>query len=258
LGIVAISAHLDDAALSASASLAGRDATVLTIFAGLPPPELELASWDELTGATNSARRQSERLAEDAEAMRLLSTTGRYLDELDSQYRPSGEPPDLHRIAGAIAGYFTRDSTEAWIPAAIGGHPDHVLARDAALRAALIAGLPEIVLYADYPYVLSFGLPSWMTGRPAEVSLTPGQRETKTRIIGAYRSQSPALGLSEADLAADPAKLDVELFWRVAPESVIRPAPRASSLAVLAWPGQTDLYRNGALRQMPDCCHVLR
>jgi LmbE family N-acetylglucosaminyl deacetylase len=216
LGIVAISAHLDDAALSASASLAGRDATVVTVFAAMPPPEVELSSWDAHTGATSSKDRQTERLAEDAEAMRLLSAQGRYLDELDRQYRRSGERPGLDRIARSIAGYFTGDSIEAWIPAALGGHPDHAIARDAALQAAAIAGLPEIVLYADYPYVLSFGLPSWLTSRPTEISLTSSQRETKVKIIRAYRSQSLALGLSDADLAASPAKLNTELFWRVA------------------------------------------
>ncbi|HEY3903015.1 MAG TPA: PIG-L family deacetylase [Streptosporangiaceae bacterium] len=214
---MAISAHLDDAALSASASLAGQDATVLTVFAGMPPPEIELASWDELTGARDSARRQAERLGEDAEAMRLLSACGRYLDLLDSQYRPAGQAPDLDRIAESIAGYFGGDSTQAWIPAAIGAHPDHVLARDAALRAALIAGLPEIVLYADFPYLLSFGLPRWMKKRPEEISLTHQQRDTKTKIINAYRSQAPALGLAQADLAANPAKLNTEFFWRVPP-----------------------------------------
>lgn len=218
MGIVAISAHLDDAALSASASLAGRDATVLTVFAGMPPPEIELAPWDELTGATSSARRQAERLAEDAEAMRLLSASGRYLDVLDSQYRVSGRAPDLDRIAESIARYFDGDSTQAWIPAAIGEHPDHVLARDAALRAAMMAGLAEIVLYADFPYVLSFGLPPWMTTRPDEISLTRRQRETKVKVINAYRSQAPALALAQADLAASPAKLSKELFWRVAPD----------------------------------------
>lgn len=217
MGIVAISAHLDDAALSASASLAGRDAIVLTVFAGMPPPEVELAPWDRHTGATSSADRQAERLAEDAEAMRLLSAQGRYLNELDAQYRPPGQRPELDQIAGAIAGYFTAGSTQAWIPAALGGHPDHKIARDAAIRAALIAGLPEIVFYADYPYVLSFGLPSWLTDRPVEVSLTAAQRETKTKIIGAYRTQSLALALSQADLAADPAKLSTEFFWRMAP-----------------------------------------
>lgn len=220
MGIVAISAHLDDAALSASASLAGQDATVLTVFAGMPPPEIELASWDELTGATSSARRQAERLAEDAEAMRLLSARGRYLDVLDSQYRASGRTPDLDRIAESIAGYFDGDSTQAWIPAAIGEHPDHVLARDAALRAAMMAGLTEIVLYADFPYVLSFGLPPWMATRAEEISLTHRQRAAKSRIIDAYRSQAPALGLTQAELAANPAKLNSELFWRVAPKSV--------------------------------------
>ena len=221
MGIVAISAHLDDAALSASASLAGRDATVLTVFAGMPPAEIRLASWDARTGATNSAERQTERLAEDAEVMRILSARGRYLDELDSQYRSPGQAPDLERIARSIAGYFSGDSTQAWIPAALGGHPDHALARDAALRAAVIAGLPGIVLYADYPYVLSFGLPSWPAEQPTVVNLTAGQRQTKTRIVRAYGSQSLALGLSDAELAASPSKLDTEFFWRVAPDSVL-------------------------------------
>ncbi len=216
MGIVAISAHLDDAALSASASLAGRDATVLTVFAGMPPPEVELSSWDAHTGATNSRDRQAERLGEDAEAMRLLSARGCYLDELDRQYRRSGDRPDLDRIARSIAGYFTGASIEAWIPAALGGHPDHAIARDAALRAALMAGLPEVVLYADFPYVLTFGLPSWMTNRPTEISLTSGQRQTKIKVIRAYRSQSRALGLGDSDLAASPGKLDTEIFWRVA------------------------------------------
>jgi LmbE family N-acetylglucosaminyl deacetylase len=222
LGIVAISAHLDDAALSASASLAGQDAIVLTVFAAPPPPHIELASWDQHTGATNSADRQFERLAEDAEAMRLLSARGRYLDLLDSQYRGSGPPPDIDRIAESIAGYFDRDSTQAWIPAAIGGHPDHILARDAALRAAVIAGLPEIVLYADFPYFVSFGLPSWLPEHREQITLTPGQRETKTKIISAYGSQAPALSLSDTDLAANPAKLSTELFWRTVPASFTR------------------------------------
>jgi LmbE family N-acetylglucosaminyl deacetylase len=220
---VAISAHLDDAALSASASLAGQDATVLTVFAGMPPPEIVLASWDELTGAANSARRQIERLAEDAEAMRLLSARGRYLDALDSQYRASGPAPDVDRIAESIAAHFDGASTQAWIPAAIGAHPDHVLARDAALKAAMLAGLTEIVLYADFPYVLAFGLPPWMKKRPDEISLSHEQRAAKSKIINAYCSQAPALGLGQAELAANPAKLTTELFWRVSPDSVLTP-----------------------------------
>jgi LmbE family N-acetylglucosaminyl deacetylase len=222
LRIVAISAHLDDAALSASASLAGQDATVLTVFAAMPPPEIELASWDRHTGATNSADRQAERLAEDAEAMRLLSAQGRYLDELDSQYRIDGQEPDLDRIAASIAVYFEGDGAQAWIPAAIGDHGDHALAREAALRAVRIAGLPEIVLYAAFPYILNFGLPQSMTGPKEVVNLTAEQRDLKLKIINAYRTQRAALALAEADLAANPAKLNTEYFWRVDPDSLTR------------------------------------
>jgi hypothetical protein len=250
LAIVAVSAHLDDAALSASVSLRGVGATVLTVFTGMPPPELTVSLWDQLTGASSSAERQAERLAEDAEVMRLLSTRGRYLDERDEQYR--GAEPGLdaagslaegfaERIAPRIAEHLTR-ADELWLPAAIGQHPDHVLARDAGLRAAAAAGHSDVVLYADFPYVTLYGWPSWVSGQPADpylnpevwlaeqfvaaglntrvrnaevIKLTEAQREAKTEIIGTYRTQASALNLTAAALAQDPSKLDYELYWRV-------------------------------------------
>jgi hypothetical protein len=242
LAIVAISPHLDDAALSASVRLRGVGATVLTVFAGMPAPGLTVSLWDRVTGASNSADRQAERLAEDAAAMTLLSARGGYLDEREVQYRQADPPPDVGRLAARIAAHLA-GGDEVWLPAAIGCHPDHVLARDAGLAAATAAGHAEVVLYADFPYVIAYGWPSWVSGQPADpyldsevwlaeqiaaagldapvrsaevTKLSAAQRAVKTEIIGAYRTQASALGLTAATLARDPGKLDYELCWRLA------------------------------------------
>jgi hypothetical protein len=244
LGIVAVSAHLDDAALSASVALTCSGATVLTVFSGLPPAEFGVSSWDRLTGARNSADRQRERRAEDAAAMRLLSAEAGYLDEQEALYRSS--EPDLDGIAGKMVP-FLAGADEVWLPSAIGGHGDHAIARDAGLRAAAMAGHDSVVLYADFPYVIIYGWPSWVSGEQADpyldaaswlsdaigaagldaaalspqvIALTEAQRQLKAEVAGAYRSQAPVLRLAPADLAREPVKLGYELYWRMslAPE----------------------------------------
>lgn len=241
MAIVAVSPHLDDAALSASASLHGVGATVLTMFAGMPAPGLTASLWDRLTGASSSAERQTERLAEDSAVMSLLSARGSYLDERELQYRQAEPAPDVERLARRVAEHLTA-ADEVWLPAAIGRHPDHVLARDAGLRAAAATGHRDVVLYADFPYVITYGWPSWISGRPADpyldpeswmaeqlavagldapvrgaevVKLNSAQRATKSEIIAAYRTQASALDLTVVALARDPAKLDYELCWRL-------------------------------------------
>ncbi len=237
--IVVVSPHLDDAALSASASIGQHDATVLTVFSALPPPDLPVTSWDQLTGATSSQRRQRERIAEDEAAMAALGATGIHLGEREIQYRDGD--PDLATAAGLMAQAFSA-ADAVWLPAAIGGNPDHVLARDAALRAARAAGRTDVVLYADFPYVIAYGWPTWATGRRADpyldpdfwlawelqsagfdprsmsarvITLSPAQRAVKAEVIAAYRSQAAALHLTPQSLAASPSKLDYELFWEM-------------------------------------------
>jgi len=240
LTIVAISPHLDDAALSASASLSGAGATVLTVFAGMPPPGFQVSLWDRVTGADSSAARQAERLAEDGEVMRLLGARGCYLDEREAQYRETGSEPEAAQLAEKIAGYLI-DAAEVWLPAAIGRNDDHIIVRDAGLTAARLVGCDSVVLFADFPYVITYGWPASLSGKPdpyldsepwiahelaaaglpasvatAEViRLSPAQRELKTKIINAYRSQATVLRLGPGDLAAEPQKLDFELFWRL-------------------------------------------
>lgn len=234
-----VSPHLDDAALSASAELARGSATVFTVFTAAPPANRPTSTWDLLTGATNSRARQFERYDEDAAAMRLLGADRVYLDEPEEQYRDA--EPDLEGAVQRLAEVFAA-ADEVWVPSAIGGHRDHLLARDAALRAAARAGREQVVLYADFPYVIGFGWPAGAVGQeadpyldtdgwllselitagldPAALTLTvtkldAEQRARKAEVIAAYRSQASALHLAPRDLAADPGKLDFELCWRM-------------------------------------------
>ena len=242
--ITAVSPHLDDAALSATAALAGGDATVVTLFTAVPPAERPVSWWDRLTGATSSRDRQRERLEEDAAAMALLGAKGVHLDEPEAAYRDSD--PDL-RLATARLTQLLAGASEVWLPSAIGGHRDHRFARDAGLRAAASAGHDQVTLYADFPYVIAYGWPAWVSGRPddgyldagfwlagelvsaglAEADLTPvvtrlsqERRKLKAGVIAAYRTQAPALRLAQADLTADPGKLEFELCWQVRLDSL--------------------------------------
>jgi hypothetical protein len=236
---VAVSPHLDDAALSASVALSGSGATTVTVFTALPAPDMPASWWDRLTGGSSSVERQRERLNEDAAAMRLLSARAVHLGEAEALYR-DGDPdlgPVVERLTEELA-----DADEVWLPSAIGGHRDHAFARDAGLRAAAAAGHVDVMLYADFPYVIAYGWPAWVSGRPARVyldaafwladqldsagldagsltpvvtRLSPAQQARKAEIIAAYRSQADALRLAPRDLAADPAKLEFELAWRM-------------------------------------------
>jgi LmbE family N-acetylglucosaminyl deacetylase len=237
--IAAVSPHLDDAALSASVRLAAGNATVLTVCTALPPAGLEASWWDRLTGATSSAARQRERIEEDRAAMELLGARAVHLGAPDAQYRVGA--PDLDEAIKRMTQEFASHD-QVWLPSAIGGHRDHRAARDAGLRAAVAAGHTEVVLYADFPYVIAFGWPTWVTGKPADpfvdssywlddqiravglaaAVLTPEvtrlnaeHRRRKAAVVAAYRTQAAVLRLSPADLAREPAKLDYELAWRM-------------------------------------------
>jgi hypothetical protein len=171
--------------------------------------------------------------------MRLFSASAVRLDESDAQYRVGD--PDLGRATDRLTDLLS-SASEVWLPSAIGGHRDHEFARDAGLRAAIATGHREVMLYADFPYVIAYGWPAWVSGLPAgtyldaafwlaeelagtgldEASLTPvvtklspQQRELKKAVIAAYQTQAAALKLAPEDLVAEPGKLDFELAWRM-------------------------------------------
>jgi LmbE family N-acetylglucosaminyl deacetylase len=237
---VAVSPHLDDAAFAVSSKLDAGDATVVTVFTAVPDASRPTSVWDQLTSATSSHYRQRERRDEDAQAMRLLDARSIYLEELELLYRDT--PLNLSAAIDRLAECFV-GAGEVLLPMAIGGHPDHQITREIGLRAAARCGRPEVLLYADYPYIVQYGWPPSLTGRPPLpyldvdfwltdqltktgldpsslkpelVRLSEAQRIRKREVIAAYRSQAHALLLGPADLAADPAKLDYELWWRTA------------------------------------------
>ena len=73
---VILSPHLDDAVLSCWHLLSGPgDVSVINVFAGSPPPGSGASWWDRLSGATDSAARMAERLAEDREAFAIAGRT---------------------------------------------------------------------------------------------------------------------------------------------------------------------------------------
>lgn len=162
MSALVVSPHLDDAVFSATTALLG-GARVVTVFAGVPAADAPLGPFDAFTGATSSAARMRERHREDDAALGLLDALPtRRLGLLDHQYRDLPYRPAQVReaLAPVIEG-----AGSLVLPAGIGLHPDHLLARDAGLALAAAAGLP-VTLAADLPYAVTFGWPAAVTGRP--------------------------------------------------------------------------------------------
>ncbi|SFD70436.1 PIG-L deacetylase family protein [Streptomyces aidingensis] len=207
--VLAVSPHLDDAVLSAGATLArlaaDRPVTVLTLFAGDPGPELSAVAGRHharcgLDGDAVSARR-----AEDAGAMAVLGAQPVHGDVPDAVYRrrPGGGwvceedgdmfsvPPDDpgldRRLAELVLG--AAEATGATLvlgPVGTGGHVDHVLTRRAVLRAAAARGLP-VLCWQDEPYA-SWSKPD-MDGPALRVPFTPETLAAKLGAVACYRSQ---------------------------------------------------------------------
>lgn len=222
-GRLVLSPHPDDAVLSCWHALAGRQAEVVTVFAGLPTAGVPLSAWDRLTGASDARARAAVRRAEDVAALTVAGCAVRPLDLLGKSYREG--PLDTAALRAAVEAAIG-NAEEVWLPAAIGGHPDHRALRDAALD---VLGSRTGRMYADLPYAIRYGWPDWVTGSPREdpldvtawlaAQLPPaaggplvhrlpsGQQARKWSAVRRYASQFPAL--------ADRAVLPYEVCWPV-------------------------------------------
>jgi LmbE family N-acetylglucosaminyl deacetylase len=236
---VVISPHLDDAVLSCSAQL-GPETSVVSVFAGVPPEGTPLTDWDRLCGGTDPTAHVEARRAEDSAALAVYAAPHVHLDLLDGQYRANAGLT-VDDVARAIRG-ATIGAAEMWLPAAIGQHPDHVLARDAALAVAASSGVPAIV-YADLPYALAWGWPPFAQAadRDAEIArreadlhhalanagwragtvtttvhhLDVEQVARKLAASAHYRTQLPALNAEVSGRLTDPETIVDELSWRL-------------------------------------------
>jgi LmbE family N-acetylglucosaminyl deacetylase len=235
-----LSPHWDDAVLDCWSVLTSeRQVTVVNLFAGAPPPG-RLAPWDAITGATDSAVRARERIAEDARALARAGRTPVNLPFLDAQYRTTSDTPSLEEIDRAL-GVAVPSASRVYVTAGVGGHLDHLLARRYG-RMLLRAGLP-VTLYADLPYCVLHGWPHWVDGVEPDshrnvdafwleflkgVPEFPGLRNAhverlddiaaaaKLEAMRCYETQFPGLDYGAGRLLSDSAIHRFEVCWSLA------------------------------------------
>jgi len=205
--ILAISPHLDDAALSLGAGLAqaardGAEVLVNTVFAGTAPPPYSAAAqrMHAVWGLSPEDDAPLHRRNEDIAALARLGAAYRHGRFLDSIYRrlpdgrwltdhveggqklalaqdsPEGDDALVAEIKDdieAVAGEF--EPTMIVTCAAVVDHPDNVAARDAALSAAREKNIP-IRVWEDLPY-------SMFT--PGKIELPPGFRLGDSEFVPA-------------------------------------------------------------------------
>ncbi len=235
-----LSPHLDDAVLDCWSLLASdRELRVVNIFTGIPPAG-RLERWDAITGARDSAERVRERIAEDAVALGCAARKPVNLPFLDAQYRPPPPAPSLDELDLAVSSVGVVAS-RVYAPAGIGGHPDHVLVRRYA-RMLRLTGMP-VSLYAELPYCVTHGWPSWVDGREPEpnrdvapfwlsfldrIPELPALRcarverlddeaaAAKLASMLCYETQIPALEYGARGLLSDPEIHRFEVRWELA------------------------------------------
>ncbi len=240
-----LSPHLDDAVLDCWSVLEDDEAPgvrIANVFAGAPREGAPAPLWDRITGAADPAARLHERLAEDQAALARAGRTALSLPLLDAQYRGGGRPLEPADIDRELAARLEGPVARVFAPAAIGGHPDHLLVRRYA-RALLRRGF-LVTLYADLPYCLLHGWPGWVDGRDAgsfrdvdafwqsflaDVPELPPLRSArvarldderaaeKLAALRCYRTQLPALSYGARGLIEDPEIHRYEVFWDLAP-----------------------------------------
>lgn len=231
---VFLSPHLDDAVLSAWAVLtAPGELAVVTVCAGDPPPG-EPAKWDRLTGAGDPVARMGDRREEDRRGLAAAGREPVHLAFPDLEYRPR-RPLRPAEVLDALAEAVPAASL-VYAPTGIGGHPDHLQVREAALALAA-EGVPT-TFYAELPYAVRYGWPAWVTGAEREEHLDPdvywgawvgalgAGREADVRTLDeaaataklaavqAYATQFPALNAGHLDWLRNPLTLRHEVVWR--------------------------------------------
>jgi len=219
--VLAISPHLDDAALSAGATLAdfaaqGADVEVVTLFAGTPREPLSAIAraFHAACGLPDSSA-VSLRVAEDCAAIDELGARPHHGTFLDAVYRraPDGgwlchhdramfddQPLDqddlLIEISHQVRHLVTILNPDLVLTcAAVGGHIDHRLTRAAVLNSVTGSSLP-ILLWEDLPYAV--GRPPSAV-LPLPLTAPPTAWERKWRAIACYPSQVRMLWPTEID-----------------------------------------------------------
>ncbi|MER6668108.1 PIG-L family deacetylase [Amycolatopsis japonica] len=234
--LLAISPHLDDAVLSFGACLtqAARDGakvTVYTVFAGTAPPPYSPAAarMHEIWGLSPDDDAPLYRREEDIAALGHLGVEhlhGRFLDTIYRKLPDGGwladhveggqklaineKAPDrdqdlVAEIKDEIKALIEEHEPTLLVTcAAVGGHPDHETARDAALLAAHETNVPAR-LWEDLPYAVfrpgAVELPQgFRLGSPEFTPVEDEARARKFRSVEYYPSQLAMLNGRDKNL----------------------------------------------------------
>lgn len=217
---IVLSPHLDDGVLSCGNLLQalaerGWPATVATFFTECSAPlTLSARAFLRQCGATSAPRLFAERRAEDTDAVAACGARALHAGLPDALFRrhprvPALVPelahvyptwkfhlsrgvvsrrdpavPAVDRLLAELLAEPSGLPTVLVAPLGIGGHVDHVLVGEAAVRAGRRTG-QRVVRYADVPYVLEAGVPAGAT----RFAVPAG----KAGVIGRYRNQVGAL-----------------------------------------------------------------
>jgi LmbE family N-acetylglucosaminyl deacetylase len=261
---VILSPHFDDAVLSTWHALASDgEVRVVTVYAGIPQPGF-VTALDRARGATESAEVVQRRREHDRAALALAGRAATHVDLLDADYRAFRTPelreaierapaqfiPIVSAASGiamhpnelerAVRGWLEADLVYA--PLGIGGHPDH---RDVGRFALQLAERGRAVrFYADLPYLLRHGPPSWLGGGgiPARadaqvqdafaalpatpgdfdrtvVELTAAQAEAKIAAFARYATEFDLVDADFGGAVSDPDRMRREVYWTLRTQS---------------------------------------
>lgn len=212
---VYLSPHLDDAALSCGGQIhrrvrRGERVLVVTAFTGdLPPEPLSDGAAKilhymglEPEEAMEVRRREDleacDELGAEVEHWPLLEVIARRSSGGEAHYPTFGsifaEPKaeDAAAVAGELEARLRALPAASAVvaPLGVGGHVDHRLLRDAAVR---VFG-PAVGRYEDFPYVRTFRALSRTLGRRSRwrsesIPLDRSDVDAKIRAVAAYRTQ---------------------------------------------------------------------
>lgn len=233
-----VSPHPDDAVFSCWSHLVAQDgSSVIVIFDGIPNTD-DLTPYDRFTGATSSKNRAHIRVKEDQEALARLGARRRSFSLLDRQYDESlAFRGELGRL---LVDEFQTSESRVFIPASIGGHEDHLLARDSSLE-ALHPLSHEVFLYADLPYAAYYGwapsitggqespylnigeyysrsletISQWKVGEALVVRLDQMEQARKEESMRMYATQFPAMEGGPSRWLTHPDRIAYEVVWRL-------------------------------------------
>ncbi len=222
--LIILSPHFDDAVFDCWHAINQPQATVVTVFAGLPE-QGTTTLWDRLCGQADSRKMVSMRIKENNAALRETSASIKNLDFLDNQYHSA--KISIDEIVKIILASTPSDSS--YLAPLAGSHlfrhPDHVMLRDVGV---MIKGLgKKVCFYPDLPYM---SIPknakpqylqklseqaSKLLGFPVSATakkLSQGELAAKNRAMSSYASQFNMTNITSIGRLSILAKRDYEVI----------------------------------------------